>query len=46
MRGPIKGTIAFFLGDSAGRRRKRFDWAVLLGWVGIAMALWILLALR
>ena len=46
MRAPIKGAIAFFMREQAGRRRKRFDWALLLGWAGIAIALWILLAIR
>jgi hypothetical protein len=46
MRAPIKGAIAFFMRESAGRRRKRFDLALLLGWAGIAIALWILLAIR
>ena len=50
MRAPIKGAIAFFLRDAASRRRKRLDWALLLGWAGIAIALsillWILLAVR
>ena len=45
MRAPIKGAIAFFLREPIGRRRKRSDWALLLGWAGIALALWILLAM-
>jgi hypothetical protein len=44
MRAPLKGAIAFFMRDAAGRRRKHADWALLLGWVGLAIALWILLA--
>ncbi len=46
MRAPIKAAIAFLLGESAGRRRNRVDVALLLGWTGIAIALWILLAVR
>jgi hypothetical protein len=44
MRPPIKGAIAFFIRDPAGLRRKRPNWALLLGWAGIAIALWVLLA--
>jgi hypothetical protein len=44
MRAPIRGAIAFFMKDRAGRRRDRPDLTLLLGWAGIAIALWILLA--
>lgn len=46
MRAPIKGAIAFFMKESSGQHRKRIDWAVVLGWTGVAVALWILLAVR
>ncbi len=46
MRGAIKAAIALFLSGLAGRRRKRLNWAVLLGCVGIAIAIWILLVVR
>ena len=49
MRPPIRGAIAFFLRDPANRRKKRTDWTLVLGWAGIAIALWIVvfvLALR
>lgn len=50
MRAPIKAVIAFFIRDAASRRRNRADWALLLGWAGIAIALcillWFLLAVR
>ena len=32
--------------EGAGRRRKRADWALILGWTGLVVALWILLAVR
>ena len=46
MRAPIKGAITFFIREPAGRRRKRVDFALLLSWAGIAIALWVLLAVR
>ncbi len=39
--------IAFLLLESRfGPRRKRIDWPLVLLWAGIAIALWILLAVR
>ncbi len=39
--------IAFLLLESRfGSRRKRVDWSFVLLWAGIAVALWILLAVR
>ncbi len=43
MRAPIRGALAFFMRDTAGRRRKRPDLALLLSWAGTAIALCILL---
>ena len=43
MRAPIKGAIAFFMRETVSGRRKRTDWALLLGWAGLAIALCILL---
>jgi hypothetical protein len=50
MRAPIKAAIAFLMRDAASGRRKRPDWALFLGWAGLAIALcillWFLLAVR
>lgn len=46
MRGPIRGMIAFLSESRIGPRHKRFDWTLALAWGGIAIALWILLAVR
>ena len=42
MRGSLKAAIALL----SRPRNKRIDWALLLGCVGIAIALWVLLAAR
>jgi hypothetical protein len=47
MRGPLRKMISFFLVESRlGPRRKQIDWTLVLFWAGIAIALWILLAVR
>jgi hypothetical protein len=43
----MKKMIAFFLVQSRfGSSRKRVDWSLVIAWAGIAIALWILLAVR
>ena len=40
MRPPLRGAIAFFFLRKPGRRDlKRIDWALVLAWAGIAIAL-------
>ena len=48
MKGPLlRKAIAFLLVESrSGARPKRIDWTLVLLWAGIALTLWILLALR
>ena len=48
MRGAaLRKMIAFLLVESgSAARRKRIDWTLVLLWAGIALALWILLAVR
>jgi hypothetical protein len=39
--------IAFLLVESqSGTQRKRIDWTLVLLWAGIALTVWILLAVR
>jgi hypothetical protein len=46
MRGAaLRKMIAFLIVES-GSRRKRIDWTLVLLWAGIALAVWILLAVR
>ena len=43
----MKKMLAFFLVESRlNARRRRIDWALVLCWAGVAIALWILLFLR
>ena len=43
----MKRMTAFFLLQSrAGALRKRVDWSLVIAWAGVAIALWILLAVR
>jgi hypothetical protein len=43
----MKKMIAFLLVQSRlGPSRKRVDWSLVIAWAGIAIALWILLAVR
>jgi hypothetical protein len=47
MRAPMRKMIAFLLlGSRFGGRRKHVDWPLVLAWTGIAVALWIVLAVR
>jgi hypothetical protein len=42
----MKKMVAFFLVESLFGSRKRVDWPLVLAWAGIAIALWLLLAVR
>jgi hypothetical protein len=43
----MKKMVAFFLLQSRpGASRNRVDWSLVIAWAGIAIALWILLAVR